>query len=99
MLLKFPLPPQREREKALFFIVFTEMQHYKDASKPYFLKNCHSERSEESSVFKYLDPSLRLRMTEISGFEIGFRQLRRRRRPATRPRDSPLPAKKKSALL
>jgi hypothetical protein len=30
----------------------------------------HSERSEESSVFNYLDPSLMLRVTEKNGFEM-----------------------------
>jgi arsenate reductase len=33
-------------------------------SKPHFLKNCHSERSEESCLFKYLRPFAPLRVTK-----------------------------------
>jgi len=38
-------------------------------SKTIVPPKCLSERSEESSVFKYLDPSLRLRVTEKISFE------------------------------
>ena len=38
-------------------------------SKTIVPPKCHSERSEESSIFRYLDPSLTLRVTEKIGFE------------------------------
>jgi hypothetical protein len=39
-------------------------------SKPRFLGYCHSERSEESRIFKWLRSFTPSRMTEKTGFEI-----------------------------
>jgi hypothetical protein len=40
--------------------------------KTFFSPVCHSERSEESSLSNNLDPSLALRVTKKTGFEIAF---------------------------
>ena len=42
---------------------------FESVSKTIDPLKCHSERSEESSIFKYLYPSLTLRVTEKIGFE------------------------------
>jgi CheY-like chemotaxis protein len=38
-------------------------------AKPHFLKNCHSERSEESRLFNYLRPAAKLRVTKKGGLK------------------------------
>jgi hypothetical protein len=41
-------------------------------SKPKLFPNCHSERSEESSALRYLDPSRALSVTGNRSFEMAY---------------------------
>jgi len=64
---------EQQRDKKLILILGQGAQGkstLEAISKLHFLQYCHSERSEESSLFKYLDPSLALRVTEKRGFEM-----------------------------
>ena len=64
------MPALRYRAKPMTKGFTTEGgMRFETVSKAIFPRKCNSERSEDSSIFKYLDPSLTLRVTEKIGFE------------------------------
>jgi hypothetical protein len=52
----------KKKEEEVYFL--------QPVSKPDIPQICHSERSEESCLFKYLSPFASLRVTEKRGFEM-----------------------------